>query len=681
MTAWCSPPGEEMARTLSATRAILGCILISLVLAWAGPSPALSSSRDHRAKCSGPASPGGSFHLAADRKLRIKHLGCGKARKLVKAFPSRCTRAYAGQGSCKVRASGRWRCRSRMVGPLTHGAPAKEHCRHKRGRVVFKVTYAPPTEPVLPLDSLAGRKAAAAADGPIFTHNCIDTTVLGKVFPPPPPAYGNFLIHLLDGVPKATGVALQKRLVALHVEENLRKGLGAGPRTDPGRLQIYLVPGKFIPDNAYGITAQTCADPVESAIVIRTDVPPAEITDTAAHELFHAHSEGVLYVPFVPWWEEASATWSVTRSNLPPDDEYDPDLQFPQYPLDTEKIPTYRYAMSRFVEFLDDRTLIGETTWPLQRRVIAGYRQPGTNAALAEGLASEGKGVSLGEELGAFWGDRLRAHPRRGPQLRPVRANSTMKTVKPGSDKLRVSARHLAASLVNFKLSKGVERVEFSFDPPADGYFWGLVDPDTSQPLKADDSISFCVGGSNDQDLEWPPTGSGKGGHFPVIFTDGSLDKKLTGTITIRAQSDAAQCGSSTPANHACKLLRKARVHYLLGPGTFPYSSESEDTDGITWICIYHGGGRDVDLNLIKAKKLASKQVRKNAKRQIAQLGLDPLRNVGDVAGIGVFDDGQSTYSIVVMAIGREIALFTLGPGPSHRLAVQLAKGLNDELD
>src|SRR4051812_43877505 len=89
----------------------------------------------HKVTCRGPGSLDGFFQLTHHREVKGKRTDCGTARKVVKHFPEACSRAYAAQGKCKVRASGRWRCRSHMVGSLEQGAPAREKCKRHRSKL------------------------------------------------------------------------------------------------------------------------------------------------------------------------------------------------------------------------------------------------------------------------------------------------------------------------------------------------------------------------------------------------------------------------------------------------------------------------------------------------------------------------------------------------------------------
>jgi hypothetical protein len=650
----------------------------------AAAAPAFASADRHggakKVTCRGPGSLSGYFELGNERRVTAKRVKCKAVRKVVKRFPQRCDRAYAAQGRCKIRASGRWRCRSRIVGSLTDGAPARERCKRRRSRVKFTVAYFPPTETNLPPP--AGANAPFNASG-----KCINLTDPSTALPPPDPrSKGNFQIRLLDGVPRAVGEGLQTALVSHRVSPILHAGLGSEPRNDPRPIPILLTAGNFNAVADLGDTGPVCQNRSVTAIVLRTNVPADVLASIAAHELFHAYSFGLLYQNHDTWWEEASATWSPTRSGFAPDEMYDRNLQFPNVALDSMEPPgEYRYAMSRFVQFLDERGVIGEPAWPLQREVITGYQVPGTTKALAQALAARvGTQNPLGTLLAAFWGDRLRLQPPAlGPQLRPTPANSKTLRIEPGPSTVTVGATEpLHTRLLRFVLDDTVKRVEFEFDP-GEGYFWGGVGAEESQRFFTDDSVSFCVGGGNDGERDWPPLSNvAAGDYFPVTFTNGNMaGAGITGKITVHAQADEEQCRPPAPDNRACRLLADSNVSGLLGPGSFPFAREDRDEESVIWICFYTGSTGEVNLNLLRARRRTARQVREGVRRQIERLELQRIDGVGDVAGIGTFDDGETTFSLLVMAVGKENALMTVGPGAQRQNTITLAKRIAKQID
>src|SRR5205085_4325290 len=213
-----------------------------------------------------------------------------------------------------------------------------------------------------------------------------------------------------------------------------------------------------------------------------------------------------------------------------------------------------------FVQFLDDRGLVD---WKLQQAMSVGREQ--ATETLAVNLGTRGR--TLGEELAAFWGDRLRAKPAHGPQLVPG-ANAEHVVVKPGTKTIKTATGPLDTNLLDFTLSPKVQRVEFEFHPHK-GYFWGLVEkPNNARRFVEEESATFCVGGKGADELEWP-------GNFPVTFTNGELaGGTLGGEIKIYAQADLGACKKSTgggPGNSkkACTVLKKAGVGDVLGAGIF----------------------------------------------------------------------------------------------------------------
>jgi hypothetical protein len=651
-----------------------GVGLIALVvLLGLATSPAASASRDSpsRVTCRGPASLGGFFRLTDRRKVAGKNTSCAAARKVVREFPRSCAEAYAAQGSCELRASARWRCNSRIAGSLADGAPSKVKCERRRSTLEFEVAYFPPTEPTTADPPRSVRSGPYDESG-----ECIVTSDPGTVIPPPDLTVGTWELHLMPGVGRGVGENLQSALIAHRVAAILRDGLGTQPPNYPDRVPIFLTPGEFDSERNLGLSAELCESETLVGMVIRGERPADEIAATAAHELFHLYSFGLSPTSLNPWWEEASATWTPGRVGLREITGYDVALQYP-LPLDTSDPDTYPYAMSRFVQFLDDRGFIGDPEWPLQRQVINGYDLPGATAALAAGL---GPATTVGAELAAFWGDRLRVNPLHGPQLRPSARNAQRVRVRPGTSETVVPRDRLDTRLIDYTLAAGVNRVEFEFDPPPEnGFFWGLVEPDESQPFGGD-SVSFCVGGGDEDDLEWP-------GHFPVTFTNGGLDSGLiTGRITIRAQTSADQC-TSPLVNRACRLLDTAGVQGLVGgPAMFVPDGEFIRPTISTWTCRYDQLDDPYEIALLSVvRRQRATQARSYIRRFLE--GDPPAQriNIGDLAGIWTPDDYPNpefgSY-LVRVAVGREWFGITLtSPGGTRGEAITLARRVAGELD
>src|SRR5262249_51196204 len=370
----------------------------------------------------------------------------------VRRFPRYCTAAYAAQGECKVRRAGRWHCRSTIVGSLSRGAPSRERCRRGRAQVSFTVAYLPPPRSFVPQVTASAAKVVAPSPGNPYdeTNHCIRPTLGGNLIPPADPA---FQIRVLPGVPIAVGQGIQQALIARHVTSILHDGLGTHPLSYPAPIPIYLTAADFDSEQNTGVTARDCLAPTKEAIVIRTNLPKNTVQITGAHELYHAYSAPIGGTEV--WWEEAAATWSTGKEGME-DVDYDVDLQFPDYALDTTSPPSYPYAMSRFVQFLDARRLIEGpmNSWPLQVGVTGGFANPGPTTALASQLST--RSTDLGAELAAFWGDRIRLHPLNGPQLKPTGANSQRIQVRPGTNTVDTSADPLHTKLIDFALSNQV---------------------------------------------------------------------------------------------------------------------------------------------------------------------------------------------------------------------------------
>ena len=611
----------------------------------------------HRITCRGPASLSGNFALADHRKVTARRVGCGTTRKVVKHFPGSCAKAYAAQGRCRIESHGRWRCRSRIVGSLTEGAPSKESCRHHRARIHFTVTYSPPLRS-------PNVQSQAQIRGPL-QNGCIDLSHPGAVIPPADP---KFEIHVLGGVPAALGKQLQQALVAHQVTFTMHAGLGVESPDAPGRIPVLLTAHDFDAEANTGITASECGDPGSVAIVVRTNQPTSEIDLTAAHELFHAYATS-LVGGVNAWWEESAATWSEAEVGFPEDTDYDIDLQYPNHPLDWTADPSYPYAMSRFVQFLEDRGLVdgSNPNWPLVRQVLAGFPAPGATETLAASLAQ--RGTSLGAAAAAFWGERLRENPGHGPQLVPAPDNSRQVRIEPGLTVDSVGVKPLHTGLLDFKLAGDVKRVLFEFDPPPNGYFWGGVSSDTSQRFAENDSVSFCVVGGDVDDLKWP-------GHFPVTFTNGNLTGgKIEGSITIHAQTKTDRC-TNPLGNPACKALEDGGVENIIGPGQFTPVARIKAYSS----CAYGGpkqGDPAAGLQLSHASN--SKSARALARyfiQHARKRGLDIRRiDVGDLAGIlSVHDNGVEGH-VVVAAAGRTFFILDAVLISAKRI-IRLAHGI-----
>ena len=513
-------------------------------------------------------------------------------------------------------------------------------------------------------------------------HDCVDTSVTGTPVPPPDIGAGAFQILVVGGVTTAFGAKVQGALVAHHVSPILKKGLGSNPLNFPNRIPIYLTKSYFDTNHTPGIYDPTCANPAVAGIVLATNFPYLRVLATAAHELFHAYSSGLSLSYARNWWEEASAVFAEAAVDFGEDPLADAALQDPGVALDVGSPSIHPLAMSRFIEFLDDRQLVGSAdgTWPLEREVIGGYPDPSTDPELANRQISQTladslatRGTSLGEQLAAFWGDRLLPHPAHGPRLVPTAQNSFPETVSPGDDAATPSSLPLTTVLLDYTLDPSVKWVQFDFEIPSDGYVYGLVDPTTSEQFKDGDSVSFCVGGQDDNDLTWP-------GHFPVTFTNGSLSgDAITATITVHASTQAEQCIDPL-ANRACRLLHGAHVESVIPNGTFAFPSAGRNT----WSCGY---GRtderkevqeDVSLRILRfpSSKTARALVRRLLKADV------PRIRAGDLAAGRVVKDGTVA---ILMAVGRET--FTFGTyaakgqhGPTLAAMIQLARGVAREL-
>ena len=667
--------------TRIAAAAVFAVLVIVALLA--GPPPASEAGRG--AACKGPGSLGSFFELGRGGKVATRRTSCAKGKAVAKRFGRSCERAYTAQGKCRIRAGGKWRCRSRMTGGIENGAPARVKCRKRKGRVSFVVGWFPPVEPSLDPAPGATLAAGSLARAPSPAWNagakCIEAATPGMDVDPP--AGANFRIRVVSKLATSLefGNVLQQSLLNHNVWNLLHGGLASFPRNEPGRLPIILTRGS-LPGNAYGLMTWNCSDDSTDAILVRGASAEDIVNETGAHELFHAFSRGrgaALNPDWQrTWWEEASAEWFQWKAGYGEDDIYDNNLQYPNVALDQtpeEDPKTYAYAMSRFVQFLDDQGyVVSGSGWPLQRLVIDGY--PAATESLDQVLRAQG--TTLGREAAAFWGDRIRetpSHAAKSPLV--VGADGTSRyQIKPGSDTVPVVADRLHTKMIEFLVDDDVSRVELEFHNEPSAYFWAAVEKNRSVPVGDNETLSFCVGGEGTNgELEWPVT-------LPVTFTNGSLATgQLNGEIQVRAQRDPGQCKTNeVPGNRACQVLAGAGVSDLFGSGLYPFFNSSQTSQYNSWLCFYEGDGTEVNLNLFHYRQATTRQVRNAVERQIQELNLRKVK-VGDLAGIGTdVVDGKPAI-IMTIASGREIIFLIVGPSSDQDRTIRLGKRIVGQID
>lgn len=617
---------------------------------------------------------GGYFEAARGGKVKVRRAGCADAEAVARAFARSCESAYAAQGKCGVRAKGKWSCRSRMVGELSGGAPARVRCRKAKARVSFVIAYFPPTEPHF---EPAPAKAERVAVSPAWNggSNCIETGLAGQDVPPPTNA--NFFVRVVGGAPLAKGVTVQEALIRTNAWQMLTNGLGAKPRIDPGRLPIIVSSGQ-LPQNAFGVKAASCQDDSWDAVLIGARFNAAQLAETGVHELFHAVSSGLTASAggtlVDTWWEEASATWSQGKAGLPEDRLYDNNLQFPNTALDTfEPQGSFQYAMSRFVQFLDSKGYITNgSAWPVHRLVIPKY--PEATTWLDEALKNQG--TTLGEQAAAFWGDRIRRRPLHGPRLRVGAEGTRRLEIDPLLVEVPMETDRLRTKMIEFTAADDVARVELEFTEPTGGHFWVGVEENVSIPVADGDSLAFCVGGGGVDERPWPGT-------LPVTFTNGKLTPgMIRGTIDVSAQRNAEQCsGGGAPDNRACRALADAGVADMFGPGQYPFASSSSDADIRTWLCFYVGDGGEVQHNLVHHRTASASQVRRIGKRQIRELGLREINGVGDLAGYGTITDDEGKITDVLLIVSGRETVFLLAAPTNQARTVRLGKRIVGQIE
>ena len=615
-------------------RLLVLVLITGTLMSLGGLAPPAAGAARTSATCRGPEALSNHLALSGKRRISFRRVTCGAARSVVKRFAGGCVAAYTSQGSCTFRSRKRWSCSSRLAGPAASGAPSSVTCKASRSRVRFRLSLSGAIERS---DEYDTPPVEAALRYP-STKTCIDSNGASKVVTPPPAAPSeSFDIRVVAPVPLVFGQAVQNQLVSHDVANRLHLGLGSQPRNYPRRLPVFLVAGA-----EEGETNHTCdKTPKTDANVVGIGTGLVEAAETVAHELHHAYTRGIKISPTYPWFEDQVGEWSVWKAGLlKTPTSFEALLQYPNTAADTNNPDDFRYGMWRFVQFLDDRGLMvaGDGSWPIARAVAAGA--PAHSVTLDHLLRA--RGTSFGQELADFWGEHLKSSPSRPPHVKPTSWNSKQIRIAPGRQDVTIPARALHTPLTDFKIERNVKRVEFEFEPPTDGHFWGLYEPNGSKRFKFGDTISFCVGGGDQDDLGWPE-------HFPVTFTNGLLSGELTGKIQVFAQTQTDQC-AVTAGNRACRVLRAAGAEALFGrPALHGYSGHTGTRKGRPYVSCTYGGIAGVATLDIERWR-SSKQLRDFIKSEERVPGAERV-DLGDRAAMISPDPNALGLHI---AVGRQ---------------------------
>jgi hypothetical protein len=484
-------------------------------------------------------------------------------------------------------------------------------------------------------------------------RDCLNANQPGEVIPA---AEGSpYEIHLHgSGVPRQKGVNLQADLAARDVANRLTSALGGiSPRGyPPRRLPLFVTSKQFDADGNEGVMAPTCADPNVSAVAVRANMPRQEIASTGAHELFHAFSDNVPPPGRVieTWWEEASASYAEWKLGFAEPNGWNQWLKRPELPLDSTQ-GSHEYAMWRFIRMLDARGQIGGDAgeWSLIRETLPGSSTPGPTPALGQQLAA--RGTTIGDELAAFWGDRILRQPTTGAaSSRPNDAQPGR--IKPGRRTIETSARPLGTWFSRFRVAPNVARVEFEFEPrkATEGIFFGAPTDDDSQRFASGETIAFCTEAATDTELHLPARG------FPVTFTNGATSGgRLRSEIDVFAQRDADQCRNPALVNRACLILDGARVQGIFGAGGFPFFTQESDT----WHCVFVNNeetrGVDLVINRVDRDENLAK-LRRGLRKALKEAGYTLIAE-GDVAGMQAIysEETMETTYVILMLVGRDL--------------------------
>lgn len=465
-------------------------------------------------------------------------------------------------------------------------------------------------------------------------------------------------------MPTAVGRSLQDSLVSHGVSQRLVQGLGSGPRVQPSdqgrRVPIYVAAGSFDSGDDEGVAAKTCADAGVDGVVVRANLGANKLAIATAHELFHAFSAGRQHaVPTGNWFEEAAATWFEGVAGFPEDAEYDEALE-PRLPIDYFLSgDAHQYAMSRFLQFLDDQSLVRGTggSWPLVRSVIDGYASPGPTVALQQALVNK---KTLEWQSAAFWGERL-GTPRHGPTIR----DDEYVDVKLQADDATQETQliPLQTKVRRYTLAADVQRVVFEYHLPRGAYAWALPDPAADAVQVEDgDTLSFCRIAGDDDDLTWPK-------NFRTSLSDGNVDGG-TVTASVEVHATTATRGCTAPEyNDACRLIKDAGIDKIYSPGQWLNWLQTNDGDVRAWICfrVRNSDGDGIQLGESKYRNITLKELRRKYRTSIANSGFAPL-SVGDVAGFKIDRSGDIPVVQVMMLVGKTAVFFLAGGDRAYGL-------------
>ena len=320
-------------------------------------------------------------------------------------------------------------------------------------------------------------------------------------------------------------------------------------------LQIFITDEDL--GGEFGITLGYCdVPPTPSAVILITsrlgDREPEALETVLAHELFHAFSLGEAAPGSVDgWWAEASATWAqmqVARHEGAIATFDRGFLQRPEVPIDLElpdsEFGPHPYGGWRFVEWLSPYLGGDSAVWDF---LAATFRRMGAGATGTSALQAElgGHGHDLGEDLGNFWGDRLRpTNPLSGRATNGRTDYFPSEGVPAGAELTEtkhVTAKRLGADVVQLKTvaEAHVQRITISArEAPPGTYLWVQNGRDL-EDWTGGGSASFCVGGPS------PATGaSAWPGRIPIAFTNGHLEPDaptLSHTLDITVSAEECE--------------------------------------------------------------------------------------------------------------------------------------------
>ncbi len=295
-----------------------------------------------------------------------------------------------------------------------------------------------------------------------------------------------------------------------------------------------------------GLVENYCGETAYDAAAVDASLEGRDLGATTAHELFHSVSNGVADKVVGGWWGEATATWA--QQQLVPTrlDYLDRAfIQRPREPIDlATDDPDFvdrPYGAWRFTQWFEGYFGGAAGLWDFIQATVVRMGDVDNTTAVTGELA--GRGRSFGEDLGHFWGDRLRpTNPLNGPATEGSEIRFPLDDPVPGDPTVRtqlLEAVELGADVIRLKLEREshVQQITISGEPTTPQTYLWVQNGRELEDWTSGGSQHFCVGGASPSTgaKAWP-------GQFPVAFTNGKpVGSTLTHALTITVSAEECE--------------------------------------------------------------------------------------------------------------------------------------------